>query len=127
MPPTARPVTTRHFFSQHGPLSTWHPNFEFRPGQLEMALEVEDVASQYFGVSRGNYQLSDPRREIASLAPPKGLTLARNILLDSCFGGALVPPEYDIIGPWSEVKLAILREYAAPYSKIVSAKGFHHL
>jgi len=38
-----------------------------------------------------------------------------------------VPPEYDIIGPWSEVKLAILREYAAPYSKIVSAKGFHHL
>lgn len=38
-----------------------------------------------------------------------------------------MPPEYDIIGPWSEVKLAILREYAAPYSKIVSAKGFHHL
>ncbi len=41
MPPTSRPVTTRHFFSPHGPLSKWHPNFEFRPGQLEMALEVE--------------------------------------------------------------------------------------
>lgn len=38
-----------------------------------------------------------------------------------------MPPEYDIIGPWSEVKLAILGDYAAPYSKIVSAKGFHHL
>ncbi len=38
-----------------------------------------------------------------------------------------MPPEYDIIGPWSEVKLAILREYAVPYSTIVSAKGFHHL
>ena len=41
MPPRAKPVTTRHFFSQHGPLSAWHPNFEFRPGQLAMALEVE--------------------------------------------------------------------------------------
>lgn len=38
-----------------------------------------------------------------------------------------MPSEYDVIGPWSEVKLDILREYASPYSKIVSAKGFHHL
>ena len=38
-----------------------------------------------------------------------------------------MPAEYDLIGPWSEVKLAILREYAAPYSTIMSAKGFHHL
>ncbi len=41
MPSPTRPVTIRHFFSPHGPLSKWHPNFEFRPGQLEMALEVE--------------------------------------------------------------------------------------
>lgn len=41
MPKPARPVTVRHFFSPHGTLSRWHPNYEFRPGQLEMALEVE--------------------------------------------------------------------------------------
>lgn len=29
--------------------------------------------------------------------------------------------EYDEIGIWSEVKLAIAREYAAPYSKIMEA------
>jgi len=33
----------------------------------------------------------------------------------------------DVIGPWSEVKLDILRDYAAPYSKIVTAHNFHHL
>ena len=38
-----------------------------------------------------------------------------------------MPAEPDRIGPWSEVKLDILREYAAPYSKILAAKGFHHL
>ena len=38
-----------------------------------------------------------------------------------------MPAELDRIGPWSEVKLAILREYAAPYSKIMASKGFHHL
>jgi three-Cys-motif partner protein len=37
-----------------------------------------------------------------------------------------VPPEHDVIGPWSEVKLDILREYAVPYSRILSGK-FHHL
>jgi ATP-dependent DNA helicase DinG len=31
----------RQFFSRHGTLSKWHPNFEFRPGQLEMAEAVE--------------------------------------------------------------------------------------
>lgn len=35
-------------------------------------------------------------------------------------------PEYDVIGPWSEVKLDILREYAAPYSRIVASNGFYH-
>ncbi|MGD0499135.1 MAG: three-Cys-motif partner protein TcmP [Bryobacteraceae bacterium] len=33
----------------------------------------------------------------------------------------------DVIGPWSEVKLDILREYASPYSRIVAAHGFYHL
>jgi ATP-dependent DNA helicase DinG len=35
------PATARHFFSRHGTLSKWHPNYEFRPGQLEMAEAVE--------------------------------------------------------------------------------------
>lgn len=35
--------------------------------------------------------------------------------------------EFDVIGPWSEVKLDILREYAAPYSTILSAKDLYHL
>ena len=35
--------------------------------------------------------------------------------------------EFDLIGPWSEVKLDILREYAVPYSKIVTAQNLHHL
>lgn len=34
--------------------------------------------------------------------------------------------EQDVIGPWSEVKLDILREYAVPYSTILTAKHFHH-
>jgi ATP-dependent DNA helicase DinG len=41
MPLAAKSPSTRQFFSPRGPLSQWHPNFEFRPGQLEMALEVE--------------------------------------------------------------------------------------
>src|SRR5512145_1637329 len=36
-----RPVTVRRFFSRAGLLSRWHPNYEFRPGQLEMAEAVE--------------------------------------------------------------------------------------
>jgi len=34
---------------------------------------------------------------------------------------------FDVIGPWSEVKLDILRDYASPYSRIVAANGFYHL
>lgn len=34
--------------------------------------------------------------------------------------------DYDIIGPWTEVKLEILREYAAPYSRILTSNGFCH-
>jgi three-Cys-motif partner protein len=32
----------------------------------------------------------------------------------------------DEIGPWSEIKLDILRDYAAPYSRILSSNNFHH-
>src|ERR1700748_483872 len=34
-------LTARQFFSRSGVLSRWHPNFEFRPGQLAMAEAVE--------------------------------------------------------------------------------------
>jgi ATP-dependent DNA helicase DinG len=33
--------TARKFFSRHGLLSKWHPRYEFRAGQLEMAEAVE--------------------------------------------------------------------------------------
>ncbi len=33
--------SARQFFSRTGVLSRWHPNFEFRPGQLEMAEAIE--------------------------------------------------------------------------------------
>jgi len=29
MQPRTRPITTRQFFAPRGPLSEWHPNFEF--------------------------------------------------------------------------------------------------
>lgn len=33
---------------------------------------------------------------------------------------------FDEIGPWSEIKLDILRDYAGPYSRIVKSYGFRH-
>jgi ATP-dependent DNA helicase DinG len=33
--------TARKFFSRHGLLSKWHPRYEYRAGQLEMAEAVE--------------------------------------------------------------------------------------
>src|ERR1700704_5876889 len=36
-----RKADARHIFSRHGTLSKWHPIYEFRPGQLEMAEAVE--------------------------------------------------------------------------------------
>jgi ATP-dependent DNA helicase DinG len=35
---------------------------------FDEAHEIEDVAGQYFGISVSNYQLTDIRRDIASLA-----------------------------------------------------------
>lgn len=34
---------------------------------------------------------------------------------------------YDIIGPWSELKLDIIKKYAAAYSKILSANNLYHI
>jgi len=42
----SRSLSVRHFFSRHGPLAKAHPNFEFRPGQLDMALAVEAALQQ---------------------------------------------------------------------------------
>lgn len=37
------------------------------------------------------------------------------------------PLKFDEIGRWSEVKLDIVREYAVPYSRIMTSQGFRHL
>src|SRR5689334_22566425 len=34
---------------------------------------------------------------------------------------------FDEIGYWSEIKLSIIKEYAAAYSTILSARNFHHV
>ena len=41
-----RTVSARSFFAPHGALSEWHPNYEFRPGQLEMAEAVESAIAE---------------------------------------------------------------------------------
>ncbi len=38
--------TARQFFSRHGLLSKWHPRYEFRSGQLEMAEAVESAIGE---------------------------------------------------------------------------------
>jgi three-Cys-motif partner protein len=38
-----------------------------------------------------------------------------------------MPPEMDRIGLWSEVKLAIIREYMPAYSMLVARHNFYHL
>jgi ATP-dependent DNA helicase DinG len=38
--------TARQFFSRHGVLSKWHPRYEFRQGQLEMAEAVESALAE---------------------------------------------------------------------------------
>src|ERR1700692_1008765 len=46
MSSAAKELTARHFFSRHGLLSRWHPRYEFRPGQLEMAEAVESALAE---------------------------------------------------------------------------------
>src|SRR5688572_23251105 len=41
-----RTVSARSFSVPHGALSEWHPNYEFRPGQLEMAEAVEAAITE---------------------------------------------------------------------------------
>jgi len=53
----------RQFFSRRGTLSRWHPNFEFREGQLQMAEEVESA-------------LADKRHLIVEAGTGTGKTLA---------------------------------------------------
>src|SRR6202171_4523310 len=43
MSSAAKALTARQFFSRSGVLSKWHPRFEFRAGQLEMAEAVESA------------------------------------------------------------------------------------
>src|ERR1700743_3501322 len=53
----------RQFFSRHGLLSKWHPNYEFRAGQVEMAEAVESA-------------LADKRHLIVEAGTGTGKTLA---------------------------------------------------
>jgi ATP-dependent DNA helicase DinG len=46
MPTQSRTAGARQFFSRHGTLSKWHPNYEFRPGQVEMAEAVEAALAE---------------------------------------------------------------------------------
>ena len=46
MPTQVRTAAARRFFSRHGTLSKWHPTYEFRPGQVEMAEAVEAALAE---------------------------------------------------------------------------------
>jgi ATP-dependent DNA helicase DinG len=43
MPIQARPTGVRRFFARGGTLSEWHPNYEYRAGQVSMAEAVESA------------------------------------------------------------------------------------
>jgi ATP-dependent DNA helicase DinG len=59
----ANPFSVRRFFSRNGPLAGAHPNYEFRAGQLEMALAVESA-------------LEDKRHQLVEAGTGTGKTLA---------------------------------------------------
>lgn len=46
MSSSAKPAKARKFFGPHGALSQWHPNYEYRPGQMQMAEAVERALEQ---------------------------------------------------------------------------------
>src|SRR5438552_5780793 len=46
MPAAVKTLTARQFFSRHGVLSKWHPHYEYRAGQLEMAEAVEAALTE---------------------------------------------------------------------------------
>src|SRR5271157_3902702 len=58
-----RPRGARQFFSRHGMLSKWHPKYEFRAGQVDMAEAVEAA-------------LADKRHLIVEAGTGTGKTLA---------------------------------------------------
>src|SRR3984885_8711423 len=59
----ARPASARQFFSRGGTLSKWHPNYEFRAGQVDMAEAVESA-------------IADKRHLIVEAGTGTGKTLA---------------------------------------------------
>ena len=63
MSSAAKTLTARQFFSRQGVLSKWHPRYEFRPGQLEMAEAVESA-------------LADKRSLLVEAGTGTGKTLA---------------------------------------------------
>ena len=63
MPTQARSASARQFFSRQGVLSQWHPNYEYRAGQLEMAEAVESA-------------IADKRHLIVEAGTGTGKTLA---------------------------------------------------
>jgi ATP-dependent DNA helicase DinG len=63
MPTQARTSGARQFFSRHGTLSKWHPKYEFRAGQVDMAEAVEAA-------------LADKRHLIVEAGTGTGKTLA---------------------------------------------------
>ncbi|MBV9768971.1 MAG: DEAD/DEAH box helicase, partial [Bryobacterales bacterium] len=46
MSSVVKTLTARQFFSRQGVLSKWHPQYEFRPGQFEMAEAVEAALAE---------------------------------------------------------------------------------
>ncbi len=44
---SVKPPKLKQFFSKHGILARAHPNYEYRPGQLEMAEAVESALSEH--------------------------------------------------------------------------------
>jgi ATP-dependent DNA helicase DinG len=63
MPIQTRTAGARQFFSRHGTLSKWHPKYEFRAGQVQMAEAVEAA-------------LADKRHLIVEAGTGTGKTLA---------------------------------------------------
>src|SRR5262249_16256949 len=63
MPTQARTAGARQFFGRGGTLSKWHPSYEFRPGQVEMAEAVESA-------------MADRRHLIVEAGTGTGKTLA---------------------------------------------------
>jgi len=41
-----KPLDVRQFFGHRGLLSEWHPKYEHRPGQIEMAQAVESALAE---------------------------------------------------------------------------------